>query len=73
MDLTIPGGMGGKEAVVELRKYDPEARVIVSSGYNTDPIMAHHEEYGFYGYLFPKPYQLKELGMALKEIISLDR
>ena len=72
MDLTIPGGMGGKEAVVELRKYDPKAKVIVSSGYNTDPIMANHEEYGFDG-VVPKPYQLNELGIVLKEIISSDR
>lgn len=72
MDLTIPGGMGGREAVRELRKYDPDARVIVSSGYNTDPIMAHHEKYGFDG-VVPKPYQLEDLGRAVKEIISLNR
>jgi PAS domain S-box-containing protein len=32
MDLTIPGGMGGKEAVIEILKIDPGAKVIVSSG-----------------------------------------
>jgi DNA-binding NarL/FixJ family response regulator len=38
MDLTIPGGMGGKEAVNKLLAIYPKAKVIVSSGYSTDPI-----------------------------------
>jgi len=54
MDLNIPGGMGGKEAVRVLRKFDPNARVIVSSEYNTDPIMANYVDYGFVG-VVPKP------------------
>ena len=40
MDLTIPGGMGGKEAVREILEIDPDAMVIVSSGYADDPVMA---------------------------------
>lgn len=47
MDLTIPGGMGGKEAIRELLKIDPGVRAIVSSGYSTDPVMAKFGEYGF--------------------------
>jgi CheY-like chemotaxis protein len=43
MDLTVPGGMGGKEAVSRLLEMDPAARVIVSSGYATDPIMVQHQ------------------------------
>ena len=72
MDLTIPGGMGGKEAVRVLRKFDPDARVIVSSGYNTDPIMANYVEYGFDG-VVPKPYQIEELGRVVKSLITGDR
>ena len=49
MDLTIPGGMGGKEAIEKLRSLDPEVKAIVSSGYSNDPIMADHEKYGFVG------------------------
>ena len=68
MDLTIPGGMGGKEAVRKLKEMDPDARVIVSSGYFTDPVMANFREYGFDG-VVPKPYQIEELGRAVKGVL----
>jgi len=47
MDLTIPGGMGGKEAIEKLRKVNPNVKAIVSSGYSNDPVMAEHRKYGF--------------------------
>ena len=65
MDLTVPGGMGGKEAVGELRSRDPACRVLVSSGYSNDPVMADFAGYGFCG-VISKPYRLAELGAALK-------
>ncbi|MBU4445961.1 PAS domain S-box protein [bacterium] len=68
MDLTIPGGMGGKEAVRELLKIDPEVKAIVSSGYSNDPIMSDCKKYGFVG-VVAKPYKISELGKTLKEII----
>ncbi len=68
MDLTIPGGMGGKEAVRELLKIDPEVKAIVSSGYSSDPIMSDCKKYGFVG-VVAKPYKISELGKTLKEII----
>ncbi|MDD3148645.1 MAG: ATP-binding protein [Candidatus Riflebacteria bacterium] len=67
MDLTIPGGMGGKEAVKEILKIDPAAKCIVSSGYSTDPVMANPLQYGFKG-VVEKPYaqaRLKELLQSL--------
>jgi CheY-like chemotaxis protein len=60
LDLTIPGGMGGKEAIRRLRERDQTIRAIVSSGYSTDPVMAQCLDYGFDAVL-PKPYQVKEL------------
>ena len=60
MDLTIPGGMGGKEAIKKLLQIDPEAKVIVSSGYFSDPVVAEFSEYGFKGCL-TKPFQMDEL------------
>jgi len=69
MDLTIPGGMGGKEAVQELLAVDPDAKVIVSSGYSSDPIMANYTEYGFKGIL-AKPYQLKSLENELSRLVN---
>jgi len=68
MDLTIPGGMGGQEAVKELLKINPDARVIVSSGYSTDPIMANYQEYGFQAAL-AKPLVLKELQKMILSIL----
>lgn len=65
MDLTIPGGMGGKEAVAEILNIDQEAKVFVSSGYSTDPIMMNFKEYGFAGGI-AKPFDLA----AIQELLS---
>lgn len=72
MDLTIPGGMGGKEAIRRLRERDPQIRAIVSSGYSNDPVMAQYGAYGFDGVL-PKPYLLKDLKRVLREVEQLAR
>jgi CheY-like chemotaxis protein len=69
LDLMIPGGMGGKEAIQELLKIDPEVKGIVSSGYFDEPVMSNFEEYGFRGVL-AKPYSVKELGEALHMVIN---
>jgi len=68
MDLTIPGQMGGKETVRRLLEIDPEAKVIVASGYSTDPIMAAYGSYGFKGRLV-KPFQLRSLQKELGQIL----
>jgi PAS domain S-box-containing protein len=68
MDLTISGGMGGKEAVREILGLNPAARVIVSSGYSNDPIMARFREYGFCAALI-KPYHLDEFSRVINQII----
>jgi|GEM_PF-1841291 len=60
MDLTIPGGLGGKETIDIIRRFDPKVRAIVSSGYSNDPIMADYSKYGFSGVL-PKPFSLSDL------------
>jgi len=69
MDLTIPGGMGGREAVQELLHIDPKARVLVSSGYTNGPVMSHFRDYGFAG-VIQKPYRLEELKDLLVSTIS---
>lgn len=60
MDLTIPGGMGGKEAIGELRKIDPLIKAFVSSGYTDDPIMDDPQLFGFTDKI-PKPFRRSEL------------
>jgi PAS domain S-box-containing protein len=69
MDLTIPGGMGGKETMSQLLRIDPEVKGIVSSGYSNDPILANHSEYGFRGVVM-KPYDIVELGNALHQVLQ---
>jgi two-component system cell cycle sensor histidine kinase/response regulator CckA len=69
MDLTIKGGMGGKETIVEILALDPHARVIVSSGYSNDPIMAHPKEYGFRDVLM-KPFTGQELAARVSSVMD---
>jgi CheY-like chemotaxis protein len=68
MDLTIPGGMGGKETMKDLLEIDNKAIGIVSSGYCNDPILAHYRDYGFRG-VVTKPYNLTELASVLHELL----
>ena len=69
MDLTIPGGMGGKDAVKKLLEIDPKATVIVSSGYATDPIMSDYKRYGFKA-VIAKPYSVKQLRDVLSKLLT---
>jgi PAS domain S-box-containing protein len=69
LDLTIPGGMGGKEAVTRLLQKYPQARAVVASGYYNDPVMADCAIYGFKAAV-AKPFQLEELGQALRKAME---
>jgi PAS domain S-box-containing protein len=68
MDLTIPGGMGGKEAMGILREFDPGIVAIVSSGYSNDPIMAQYREHGFMD-MVAKPYIYEDLEEVLNRVL----
>ena len=70
LDLTIRGGMGGRDTIERLRVIDPGVRAIVSSGYSNDPIMANYREHGFLG-VVAKPYRIKELNEALYNVMKL--
>ncbi len=69
LDLTIPGGLGGKDAVHELRRIGETTRIIAASGYSTDPIMAHYREYGFDGAI-AKPFSLGELSRVINQALE---
>ncbi len=69
MDLTIRGGMGGKETIEKLKEIDEDVVTIVSSGYSTDPIMANYIKYGFSGVL-TKPYKISEIQKCLEEVFE---
>jgi two-component system cell cycle sensor histidine kinase/response regulator CckA len=69
LDLTIPGGMGGKEAAQKLLAADPAARLIVSSGYSDDPIMAEPDKYGFITAI-SKPYKKEDLAAVISDVLG---
>lgn len=69
LDLTVPGGLGARQTVPLLQQFDPAVRLIVASGYSTDPVLASFREYGFAGAII-KPFDLRELGGVLRQILS---
>jgi PAS domain S-box-containing protein len=72
MDLTVPGGMGGKEAVLKLKKLDPNVKALVSSGYSNDPIMSNFRDYGFQG-VVKKPYRIQDMSDSLRSVITVKK
>ncbi|MBK8249951.1 MAG: tetratricopeptide repeat protein [Gemmatimonadetes bacterium] len=69
MDLTIPGGMGGRQAMAEILAIDPNARAIVASGYADDPTMSAFRDAGFQAAL-AKPFQREDLGRAITAVLG---
>jgi nitrogen-specific signal transduction histidine kinase/ActR/RegA family two-component response regulator len=68
LDLTVRGGMGGKEAIKRLIEIDPKIKAIVSSGYSNSPVMTSYKDYGFIG-VIAKPYNINELSKKLNEVL----
>jgi PAS domain S-box-containing protein len=71
LDLTVPGGAGGVEAMQELLIVDPDVKAVVSSGYSTDPVLANYELYGFKGFI-KKPFRIAALTKVLRDVIAGD-
>jgi PAS domain S-box-containing protein len=69
LDLTVAGGMGGRETITQLLSIDPGVKAIVSSGYTDESVMAEYQGYGFCG-MIAKPYSLGELGKAVHDVIG---
>ncbi len=69
MDLIVPSGVGGKEAAAEIKKMDPSATLVVSSGSSNDPVLVHYQKYGFCRAL-PKPYREDELCRCVESCVS---
>ena len=69
LDYTIPGGMGGLEALARLRAIDPQVTALISSGYANNPIVADWAYYGFSG-VVAKPYTIAQLQEALHNVLS---
>ena len=71
LDLTIPGGIGGKEVVKILQDLDPNLKAIVSSGYADDPVVSNYQRYGFIGAL-SKPYDMQEMQNMLISVFATE-
>jgi len=69
MDLVIPNGVGGQDAVHTIRKIDPSARVIASSGHLEHPAMTDYKKFGFSAVL-EKPYKLERLQQVIDAVID---
>ncbi|HEV8544011.1 MAG TPA: response regulator [Verrucomicrobiae bacterium] len=69
MDLAIPIGMGGREAIGELQNLDANVRAIISSGYSDDPAFVHFRKHGFTGRV-AKPYRVEDVGKVLNEVLN---
>ncbi len=70
LDLTVPGGLGGKDTILRLREMDPQVLAFVSSGYSNDPIMGNYQTYGFHG-VITKPYSLIGLSSILHQRLKV--
>jgi PAS domain S-box-containing protein len=68
MDLTVPGGQGGKETIRQLCALEAGVRAIVSSGYSNDPVMANYVEYGFSGAV-SKPFRVEEMAAVIARVL----
>ncbi len=72
MDLTVPGGMGGREAMEYILEVDPDVIAIVASGYSSDPVMSEPTAYGFSG-VIAKPFTVQNLGETLRDVLEGNR
>ena len=69
LDLSIPEGMGGREAILEFKKLDPAVKAIVSSGYSNDPVVMDYAGHGFSGKL-SKPYKINDMKLILEQLLK---
>ena len=69
LDLAVPGGMGGREAMELIRRLDLNVPAIVSSGYSSDPVLANFQAYGFQASV-PKPYEISQLIAMVQRLLG---
>lgn len=69
LDLTVPGGMGGLQAAKHIRAGDPDAVLVVSSGYSNDEVLANCRAHGFVGAV-SKPYTVQTLAIELSRVLG---
>jgi len=69
LDMTLPGGLSGREVKSEINKIDGDARIIATSGYfeKEHPVETFLNE-GWIGVL-PKPYAIDALAATVKRAL----
>jgi signal transduction histidine kinase/CheY-like chemotaxis protein len=68
LDLTIPGGMGGKKTLSRLKEIDPHVKAVICTGYADDPVAVGFKDYGFCGAV-TKPYTVEQLSTVLHTVL----
>lgn len=69
LDLVVPNGMGGEDALKKLLVIDPDVRAIATSGYVGQPSMTAFWAAGFKSIL-AKPFQARQLAQVLQEVLE---
>ncbi|MGI9535257.1 MAG: hybrid sensor histidine kinase/response regulator, partial [Thermodesulfobacteriota bacterium] len=69
LDITIPGGMGGKDTILKLRENEPDIKAIAISGYSKDPISTEYEDFGFNGFI-AKPFKIKDFESLIQNVLN---
>ena len=72
LDLSVPDGVGGKEASEKLHALNPEAKIVISSGFTNDPMLTDYASFGLSGVL-AKPYRITEIKALLETMIPSRR
>jgi PAS domain S-box-containing protein len=69
LDLTVPGGMGGREAMENILAINPMVKAVVSSGYVNDAIVRDYRKYGFSG-VVAKPYSIEQFRRVIESVFD---
>jgi len=69
VDMIIVTGMDGQQAAAEIKKLDPKARLIATSGHLDHPVMVDYRSFGFNAKV-EKPYKLEKLKQVIEAVVS---
>ncbi|MEM9226674.1 MAG: ATP-binding protein, partial [Verrucomicrobiota bacterium] len=69
LDLTVPGGIGGREVIEELLPDNPELKTVLTSGYANNHILMNYGDYGF-SEVLQKPYTIQQLSWVLRKLLA---
>ncbi|MEA3266277.1 MAG: ATP-binding protein, partial [Candidatus Fermentibacteria bacterium] len=70
MDITVPGGVGGVEAISMIHELDPSAVAIVASGYSNNTVMANFKDFGFVASI-TKPFGITTLLTSVHDALKI--